>query len=169
MPTKIDNNKQKRGRPTKKKQTDIKEQCMKEYEKYHTSGDASQVLGINRHTVEKYYREFQELEVEDTNEEFVLRQRSAKNRVLTRLDGIITKLDRQLQDIEAILEDDVNGETHDVARYEAMRSTVLKSLSDILQQKASIEITPTMDITIERYIEDKYGQRVSETVTKYKS
>ena len=142
---------------------------MKEYEKYHTSGYASQVLGINRHTVEKYYREFQELEVEDTNEEFVLRQRSAKNRVLTRLDGIITKLDRQLQDIEAVLEDDVNGETHDVARYEAMRTTVLKSLSDILQQKASIEITPTMDITIERYIEDKYGQRVSETVTKYKS
>ena len=169
MPTKIDNNRQKRGRPTKKKQNDIKEQCMKEYEKYHTSGYASQVLGINRHTVEKYYREFQELEVEDTNEEFVLRQRSAKNRVLTRLDGIITKLDRQLQDIEAILEDDVNGETHDVARYEAMRTTVLKSLSDILQQKASIEITPTMDITIERYIEDKYGQRVSETVTKYKS
>ena len=88
---------------------------------------------------------------------------------MTRLDGFITKLDRQLQDIEAVLEDDVNGETHDVARYEAMRTTVLKSLSDILQQKASIEITPTMDITIERYIEDKYGQRVSETVTKYKS
>ena len=169
MPTKIDNNRQKRGRPTKKKQNDTKEQCMEEYEKYHTSGYAAQVLGINRHTVEKYYREFQELEVEDTNEDFILRQRSAKNRVLTRLDGIITKLDRQLQDIEAVLEDDVNGETHDVARYEAMRTTVLKSLSDILQQKASIEITPTMDITIERYIEDKYGQRVSETVTKYKS
>ena len=169
MPKKLAKTRGKGGRPSKAKQVEIRKKCEKEYFKYHSAAYAASVLGLNPHTVEKYYREFQEAEVEDTNEEFVLRQRSAKNRVLTRLDGIITKLDRQLQDIEAVLEDDVNGETHDVARYEAMRTTVLKSLSDILQQKASIEITPTMDITIERYIEDKYGQRVSETVTKYKS
>ena len=166
MTAKIDKNRQKRGRPSKKKQNDIKEKCREQYERYHTSGFASQVLELNRHTVEKYYREFQETEVEDTNEEFVLRQRSAKNRVLTRLDEILFKLDKQLRDLEGVLEDDTKGENHDIARYEAMRTTVLKSLSDILQQKASIETTPTLDITIEKYIEETYGQHISEKVAK---
>ena len=47
-----------------------------------------------------------------------------------------------------------------------MKTTVLKSISDILQQKASIETTPTLDITIDKYIEETYGQHISEKVAK---
>ena len=59
-------------------------------------------------------------------------------------------------------------EIYDLTRYEAMKTTVLKSISDILQQKASIETTPTLDITIDKYIEETYGKSVSEKVAKSK-
>ena len=49
-----------------------------------------------------------------------------------------------------------------------MKTTVLKSISDILQQKASIETTPTLDITIDKYIEETYGKHVSEKVAQPK-
>ena len=43
-----------------------------------------------------------------------------------------------------------------------MKTTVLKHMSDILQQKASIEITPTLDISLDNYIEEKYGKFIKE-------
>ena len=166
MPKKLAKTRGKGGRPSKAKQVEIRKKCEKEYFKYHSAAYAASVLGLNPHTVEKYYREFQEAELEETNRDFVIKQHAVKNKVVARLDGIIDKLSGQLNDIESVLEDDINGENHDIARYEAMRTTVLKSLSDILQQKASIETTPTLDITIEKYIEETYGQHISEKVAK---
>ena len=166
MPNKIAKNSGKRGRPSKSKQVEIRKKCEEEYFKYHSATYAAVVLGFNPHTVEKYFREFQEAELDETNRDFVIKQHSVKNKVIARLDEIIDKLTNQLNDIESVLEDDINGETHDIARYEAMRTTILKTLSDILQQKASIETTPTLDITIEKYIEETYGQHLSEKVAK---
>jgi len=164
MPTKIDNNSHKRGRPSKAKQTNIRKKCLEEYENYHTAGFAAKNLHMNRHTVEKYFREFQESEIEETTRDFVLRQRAAKNRVLTRLDEILDKLYGQLSDIEGVLADDKHGENHDIGKYEYMRTQILSKLSDILQQKESIEITPTLDISIDRYLEEKYGQFIQKEV-----
>ena len=45
-----------------------------------------------------------------------------------------------------------------VIKIEMMKTSVLKHMSDILQQKASIEITPTLDISLDNYIEEKYGK-----------
>ena len=135
-----------------------------EYEKYHTAGHTARILDLNRHTVEKYFRGFQEEEIEETNYDFILRQRSAKNRILARLDECIDKLDGQLRDIETVLVDDKHGEHHDIGRYEHMRTNTIVKLSDILQQKASIEITPTLDITIDKYLEERYGQLIQKEI-----
>ena len=164
MPTKIDNNRQKRGRPTKSKQSANRKKCLEAYEKYYSAGGAANLLDLNRHTVEKYFKEFQETEVEETNYDFILRQRSAKNRVLTKLDGILEELYGQLADIKTVIVDDKHGENHDIGKYEYMRTQILSKLSDILQQKASVEITPTLDITIDSYLEERYGQFIKKEV-----
>tara|TARA_Y100001949_G_scaffold105685_1_gene89223 strand:+ start:1933 stop:2427 length:495 start_codon:yes stop_codon:yes gene_type:complete len=164
MSDKIDNNRQKRGRPTKAKQSKNRKKCLEAYENYYSAGHTANILDLNRHTVEKYFKEFQEAEIEETNYDFILRQRSAKNRVLTKLDGILEKLYGQLDDIENVITDDKHGETHDIGKYEYMRTQILSKLSDILQQKASIEITPTLDITIDKYLEERYGQLIKKEV-----
>ena len=114
--------------------------------------------------MEKYFREFAEAELEETNRDFVTKQRSVKYKVIARLDDILTKLDEQYRDIKNKFEETGAEEKYDLARYEAMKTTVLKSMSDILQQKASIETTPTLDISIDKYIEETYGQHLSEKV-----
>ena len=138
MPKKLPKTGAKGGRPSKAKQVEIRKKCEEEYQKYHSAAYASRVLSLNPKTVEKYFRDFQEAELEETNRDFVIKQHAVKNKVIARLDEIIDKLSGQLNDIESVLEDDVSGENHDIARYEAMRTTILKTLSDILQQKASI-------------------------------
>ena len=167
MPNKIAKNSGKRGRPSKSKQVEIRKKCEGEYFKYHSADYAAGVLGVNPHTVEKYYREFQEAELEETNRDFVIKQHSVKNKVVARLDEILNHLDEQLRDISVELKNKTQEEL-DKGRYEAMKTTVLKSISDILQQKASIETTPTLDITIEKYIEETYGKSVSEKVAQPK-
>jgi len=164
MPAKIDINRQKRGRPTKAKQSKNRKNCQEAYENYYSAGGAANLLDLNRHTVEKYFREFQEAEIEETNYDFILRQRSAKNRVLTKLDGILEELYGQLADIKTVIVDDKHGENHDIGKYEYMRTQILSKLSDILQQKASVEITPTLDITIDKYLEERYGQLIKKEV-----
>jgi len=164
MPSKLAKTSRKGGRPSKAKQSVMLKRCQEEYEKYHTSGHTARILDLNRHTVEKYFRGFQEEEVEETNHDFILRQRSAKNRILARLDICIDKLDGQLTDIEGVLVDDPKGEMHDIGKYEQMRTNIIVKLSDILQQKGSIEITPTLDITIDKYLEERYGQLIEKAI-----
>ena len=72
--------------------------------------------------------------------------------------------DGQLTDIEGVLVDDPKGEMHDIGKYEQMRTNIIGKLSDILQQKASIEITPTLDITIDKYLEERYGQLIEKAI-----
>ena len=167
MPKKLAKTRGKGGRPSKAKQVEIRKKCEEEYFKYHSAAYAASVLGLNPHTVEKYYREFQEAELEETNRDFVIKQHSVKNKVVARLDEILNHLDEQLRDISGELKDKSHDEL-DKGRYEAMKTTVLKSISDILQQKASIETTPTLDITIDKYIEETYGKHISEKVANPK-
>ena len=145
MPKKLGKTRAKGGRPTKAKQVEIRKKCEEEYMKYHSAAYAARVLDLNVNTVTK--------------------QRSVKYKVIARLDDILTKLDEQYRDIASELKEKSQEEL-DKGRYEAMKTSVLKAMSDILQQKASIETTPTLDITIDKYIEETYGQHISEKVAK---
>ena len=167
MPKKLPKTGVKGGRPTKAKQVEIRKKCEEEYHNYHSAAYAARVLRLNPKTVEKYYRGFQEAELEETNRDFIIKQHAVKNKVVARLDEILNHLDEQLRDISVELKNKTQEEL-DKGRYEAMKTTVLKSISDILQQKASIETTPTLDITIDKYIEETYGKHVSEKVAQPK-
>ena len=155
----------KSGRPTKARQSAIRRDCMEQYNLYTSAASASRTLDLNPHTVEKYYRGFEALELEETNLEFIANQRATKKKVIGRLDDIIAFLDKQFKDFVAKLEESDAEERYDVIKIEMMKTSVLKHMSDILQQKASIEITPTLDISLDNYIEEKYGKFIKKATT----
>ena len=139
------------------KQEKIRKNCQKEYEKYHSVKHASSTLRCDERTVEKYYKEFEQQEPVETNLGFIQTQRSVKNRVLPRMDYILDKLEDQIDHISKQQKEDG---TVDMVRYETLKTRILKLMSDVLQQKASIEITPTLDISLENYIKEKQQRRL---------
>ena len=139
------------------KQEKIRKNCQKEYEKYHSVKHASSTLRCDERTVEKYYKEFEQQEPVETNLGFIQIQRSVKNRVLPRMDYILDKLEDQIDRISKQQKEDG---TVDMVRYETLKTRILKLMSDVLQQKASIEITPTLDISLENYIKEKQQRRL---------
>ena len=139
------------------KQEKIRKDCQREYEKYHSVKHASSTLRCDERTVEKYYKEFEQQEPIETNLGFIQTQRSVKNRVLPRMDYILDKLEDQIDRISKQQKEDG---TVDMVRYETLKTRILKLMSDVLQQKASIEITPTLDISLENYIKEKQQRRL---------
>jgi len=139
------------------KQEKIRKNCQKEYEKYHSVKHASSTLRCDERTVEKYYKEFEQQEPVETNLGFIQTQRSVKNRVLPRMDYILDKLEDQIDRISKQQKEDG---TVNMVRYETLKTRILKLMSDVLQQKASIEITPTLDISLENYIKEKQQRRL---------
>ena len=139
------------------KQEKIRKNCQKEYEKYHSVKHVSSTLRCDERTVEKYYKEFEQQEPVETNLGFIQTQRSVKNRVLPRMDYILDKLEDQIDRISKQQKEDG---TVDMVRYETLKTRILKLMSDVLQQKASIEITPTLDISLENYIKEKQQRRL---------
>ena len=142
-------------RTDKTQDKQIRKNCRREYEMYHSANYASRVLGYNERTVETYYKEFYRQEPEETNLGFVQRQRSVKNRVLSRMDWILNEYEKQLDRISKQLRKD--DDAVNKLGYEALKTRVLKMISDVLQQKAGIEVTPALDITFEKLLEEKYG------------
>ena len=139
------------------KQEKIRKNCQREYEKYHSVKNSSSTLRCDERTVEKYYKEFEQQEPVETNLGFIQTQRSVKNRVLPRMDYILDKLEDQ---IDRISKQQKKDGTVDMVRYETLKTRILKLMSDVLQQKASIEITPTLDISLENYIKEKQQRRL---------
>ena len=142
-------------RTDKTQDKQIRKNCRREYEKYHSANYASRVLGYNERTVETYYKEFYQQEPEETALGFVQRQSSVKNRVLSRMDWILDEYEKQLDRISKQLRKD--DDAVNKLGYEALKTRVLKMISDVLQQKAGIEVTPALDITFEKLLEEKYG------------
>ena len=139
------------------KQVDIRKNCQREYEKYHSVKHASCTLRCDERTVKKYYKEFEQQEPVETNLDFIQRQRSVRNIVLSRMDWILDKLEEQLDRISKQLK---KGDSMYMIRYEVLKTRILKLMSDTLQQKARIEMTTTLNTPLGNYIEKKYGKRL---------
>jgi hypothetical protein len=153
MPDKVEKTRLK-GRPSKPKQTKIEKDCLEHYENYESAGYAAQLLGLNRHTVEKYFQNFAAKEIEITNEMFIQRQRATKARVLIKLDGLIAKLKAQIDRVEL---SDTDYSTEGVNQERLLQKSIT-DMNQLIQDKAAIEMTPTLDIHIEAELDKKYGQ-----------
>ena len=139
------------------KQEKIRKDCQREYEKYRLIKHASIVLRRYKRMAEKYYKKFERQESIETDVDFIQIQRSVRHKILFRMDCILAQLEEQLDRISKQLK---KGNSMYMIRYEALVTRILKLMSDTLQQKASIEITPTLDISLENYIKEKQQRRL---------
>ena len=139
------------------KQEKIRKDCQREYEKYRLIKHASIVLRRYKRMAEKYYKKFERQESIETDLDFIQIQRSIRHKILFRMDCILAQLEEQLDRISKQLK---KGNSMYMIRYEALVTRILKLMSDTLQQKASIEITPTLDISLENYIKEKQQRRL---------
>ena len=139
------------------KQKKIRKDYQTEYEKYRLIKHASIVLRRYKRMAEKYYKKFERQESIETDLDFIQIQRSIRHKILFRMDCILAQLEEQLDRISKQLK---KGNSMYMIRYEALVTRILKLMSDTLQQKASIEITPTLDISLENYIKEKQQRRL---------
>ena len=139
------------------KQEKIRKDCQREYEKYRSIKHASIVLRRYKRMAEKYYKKFERQESIETDVDFIQTQRSVRHKILYRMDCILVQLEEQLDRISKQLKKD---DSMYMIRYEVLKTRILKLMSDVLQQKASIEITPTLDISLENYIKEKQQRRL---------
>lgn len=154
MTDKLKNTKQKGGRPSKPKQTKNELDCLTYYEDYKSSGYTAKLLGLNRQTVEKYFQKFAAKEIEVTNEMFIQRQRATKIRVIAKIDDLITRSQAQ---IDRVTLSDTDYSTEGVNQERLLQKSIT-DMNQLLQDKAAIEMTPTLDIHIEAELDKKYGQ-----------
>ena len=157
MPDKLKKTKHKGGRPSVPKQTENEKKCLVYYEDYKSAGYAALQLNLNRQTVEKYYQKFRAKEIEETNEEFIKRQHVTKIMVVTKMDLMIGKAQAQIKRFETLL-----GETGDVSpegiNIERLLQKSITDMTALEQQKAELEMTPTLDLHIAAEIEKKYAK-----------
>ena len=139
------------------KQEKIRKDCQMEYEKYRSIKHASIVLRRYKRMAEKYYKKFERQESIETDVDFIQTQRSIRHKILFKMDCILAQLEEQF---DRISKQQKKDGTADMVRYETLKTRILKLMSDILQEKASIEITPTLDISLENYIKEKQQRRL---------
>lgn len=152
----------KRGRPSIPKESDNEKKCLEYYQKWKSAAFTADKLGLNRHTVEKYFKKFKELEIEEKEEEFIQRQRMAKNLCLGKLDAIIDHLETQIERYTNVLtKDDETENDGDAQRIEAHMTKVATELSSLYQQKADLEMTATLDINVAKLAQEKYDEYIN--------
>ena len=139
------------------KQEKIRKDCQREYEKYRLIKHASIVLRRYKRMAEKYYKKFERQESIETDVDFIQTQRSVRHKILFRMDCILAQLEEQFDRISKQLK---KGDSMYMIRYEMLKTRILKLMSDVLQQKARIEMTTTLNTPLGNYVEKKYGMRL---------
>lgn len=135
------------------------------YEDYKSAGYAAEQLGLNRHTVEKYYQKFRSKEIEESNAEFIKRQHVTKIMVVTKMDKMIAESQAQIDRFKSLLtEADASPEG---INFERLLQKSITDMTALEQQKAELEMTPTLDLHIAAEIEKKYAKfNEEDSITK---
>jgi hypothetical protein len=147
----------KAGRKGKAKESANEIKALAYYEDYKSAGYAALQLDLNRHTVERYYTKFRAKEIEQTNEEFIKRQHVTKTMVVTKMDIMIAKAQKQIARFESLIGDE-GDVTPEGINFERLLQKSITDMTALEQQKAELEMTPTLDLHIAAEIEKKYAK-----------
>jgi len=168
MGRKLGNTKQnKGGRPTKKGQEEIRKTCQEHYEAYHSAAYTAQITKYNRNTINSYFKEFNEMWLTETNADFILKQKNAKDKALGVLDTRIADYEDQLTQVKATLthlkeDEDDEVDIQDWSRLQFLRLQINQQIVKTTDQKATLEITPTIDISLETMREEEIESAIHE-------
>ena len=141
---------------------EIRKACYEFYQDYRTIAFTADHLEISPTTVNKYFKEFAEIAIKETDKCFLERQRITKDRILYKLDNLIYKSEQQLKKLETMIDpenEDADLELisspGDSNRVQQLINKIHGDLIQWNQQKAGIEDTPTIDVSIGKLLEDR--------------
>lgn len=143
---------------TTKRIAENEKKCLEYYENWKSASYAAKEIGINRHTVEKYYQKFRATELEQTTEDFIARQRMSKDKCLQKLDEMIDHLEKSIERYTDLIEDESLDVTADGQRVESQFHRCVVELAQLYQQKGDIESTATLDIKIAQLVSETYEE-----------
>lgn len=141
------------ARPTKAKQVQNETRILEMFERGVSALRASQLLKLNRNTVSSYYRIFGQRLIEDMNEDFIERQKIKKTLLVASLEKEIDDLEEQAAFTRISIEDD---RENTALRNLLLSITVAKA--NLKQQIADIEMSPTLDVSLDRLVEERLDE-----------
>lgn len=140
----------KRGRPEVTEQTKLYKALQTRFERGESIAYAAREEKVNIKTVQNYYREFREKMVEQTDQDFINRQKIAKEFALAGLDEDLQKLRTQFDELVQLCEDDPEN-----SAWQSIRLQVTAKMAELKQQKADLEMSPTLDVSLEQMVEER--------------
>jgi len=131
----------------------------------HTIDYTSSKTKIARGTVGKYFKHLDDILIEEIDDDFIRSQKLAKSRGLTTLDKLIGDLKDILKQLKILNDGHMKREkalwtknkTHEVEINKYLTDRIAKYTKDIFgmeQVKVLIQMKPTADVTLEKYIDD---------------
>ena len=135
------------GRPSIKEIEKHKNDCKKAFYQGVTILTASEELDLNRETVSKYYKEFREKFIEELDEEFITEQKAAKHFAMK-------KLEDKVKEIDDIMSNIINDKKTSSDKKHDQLIKCVEVKSGFEQQRYNLEMAPTIDISIEKLIEE---------------
>lgn len=114
---------------------------------------ASQKIGVNRHTAEKYYRKFNETQTEERGDYFIKTQVASKEQYLYRMDELEDKIDAQIIRMEGLVGDDDTGLV-----AERILQKSITDAANLADTKTAMKFTPTLGLQIRAEVEKRNGE-----------
>ncbi len=127
------------GRPSKRRQLEIRKILQEHFDNGKSAHFTSQITGINIKTVSVYFKEFEELITHDINYDFITRQQIAKEFAVCYLQKDLDELEKMYDDLKKKIK--LNPQR---PAWRRMLIKVILSIVKLRLQKAKIEMTPTL-------------------------
>lgn len=143
-----------RGRPSLQQQVTIQKELRKYFDMGVSANFAIRATGHAKVTVNAYFREWTEDLIDKTD--FITQQQEAKMRLIESLNQTIVVLNEQQSFLLSKRTNKFN------AALENSLTKVNHTLSKLHIDKATVLMTPTLDITLRKLIKDKWGVDIAQ-------
>lgn len=157
--------KRKNGRPTKLEQIEIQNKLRPYFERYLSATFTSGKTGINIKTVCKYFDEWSKQVIETETKDFVQRQRETKEVIMLSMDSLIFENYELIDKIKNEIKNFQKNEKPIPKHLLSLHAQILYKISEIINAKGDLEVTPTLDISLEELID----KRISEVSQRNKA
>lgn len=144
------------ARPTKAKQTANETRILEMFEKGISALRAAKLLGLNRNTVSSYYRVFGERLIQDMTESFVEKQKIKKALVVASLEEELEELMEQASETRMAIKEDLENTS-----LRSLLLNITTAKANLKQQIADIEMSPTLDVSLEKLVEERMQDEVN--------
>lgn len=156
MPDKwVKNGTGKPGKPAGNKSKQITLDIKGAYDNGWSIRYAAQQLDYNEKTIAAHYKELREVMVEELNSDFATEQRHHKEICMTKLDRMIDRLENELAIIDLKINENENDMEYEWRKY---RLELIDRIAILAQQKTDIQMRPTIDIDLDKMIEERIAE-----------